>query len=67
MEFFVVCPKCKAMETLDLLDGHLVINRKFVEKEGGIFHLCGSYFPCRIFSHNVVLDISLKQNTRPEN
>jgi hypothetical protein len=49
-EFLVVCPKCKTMETLLFIDGHLLMNRKFSEHDdGGVYHDCGASEPCRFF------------------
>jgi hypothetical protein len=48
-EFLVVCPKCKTMETLLFIDGHLLMNRKFSERDNGVYHDCGSVQPCRFF------------------
>jgi hypothetical protein len=60
LEFLVVCPKCKTMETLVSIGGHFLTNRKFIEREDGIFHNCGSIVPCRIYGQDSVLETSIK-------
>ena len=42
------CPKCKTVETLQFIGGRLLRSRKFFEKEGKVYHDCGSALPCRL-------------------
>jgi phage FluMu protein Com len=48
-EVLVQCPKCKTVETLESTEDGLIQSRKFSQKDGGIFHDCGSERPCRIY------------------
>jgi hypothetical protein len=45
-EVIVVCPKCKALETLWLSAGLLVPTRKFRQSGNQVYHDCGSTEPC---------------------
>lgn len=42
------CPNCKTMETVQFLGGELMRSRKFFQKDGKVYHDCGSKLPCRI-------------------
>jgi hypothetical protein len=42
------CPKCKTMETLQFVGSTLLRCRKFQQKDGRIYHDCGSDMPCRL-------------------
>jgi hypothetical protein len=48
-EAMVVCPKCKAIQSVWIQDGRLMPTRKFYQIGTGIFHDCGSTQPCRIY------------------
>lgn len=48
-ERLVQCPYCKAMQTLSFTGSKLVPTRKFSQKEGKIYHDCGSLEPCHVF------------------
>jgi hypothetical protein len=47
--YYVCCPNCKVTETLWFLGGELIATKRFAQKNGGIFHDCGSKQPCRVF------------------
>ena len=42
------CPKCKTVETIQLAGDALMPSRKFRQKDGGVYHDCGSDQPCRL-------------------
>ncbi len=48
-EAAALCPKCKAFQTISLVGERLVETRKFSQKDGQIFHDCGSNEPCRVY------------------
>ena len=48
-EAVAFCPRCKTLETLYFLRGHLIPTRKFSQNDGHIYHDCGSYTPCRLY------------------
>ena len=50
-EYMVQCPACKTLETLYFVYGQLIPNRKFFERDGHIYHACGTERPCRIFKN----------------
>jgi len=47
-DVLVQCPKCKTMETLQFIGPTLLRCRKFYQKDGRIYHDCGSDRPCRL-------------------
>ena len=47
-DVLVQCPKCKTMETLQFMGPTLLRSRKFHQKDGRIYHDCGSDKPCRL-------------------
>lgn len=47
-DVLVQCPKCKTMETLQFIGPTLLRSRKFHQRDGRIFHDCGSDQPCRL-------------------
>ena len=42
------CPNCKTVETLQFVEDRLTPCRKFSQKDGKIYHDCGSILPCRL-------------------
>jgi hypothetical protein len=48
-EVVAFCPSCKAMETITIHGREVALGRKFVLREGTIFHDCGSNVPCRLY------------------
>jgi phage FluMu protein Com len=48
-EIVVLCPHCKALQTLQITGGQLTPTRKFTQDERHIYHDCGSRFPCRLY------------------
>jgi hypothetical protein len=50
-EIVVLCPHCKALETLQIAGGQLTPTRKFTQDGAHIYHDCGSISPCRLYSN----------------
>jgi hypothetical protein len=48
-EAMVVCPECKAIQSVWIQDGRLMPTRKFRQVDDRIFHDCGARQPCRIY------------------
>lgn len=48
----VVCPRCKAMETVSLNHEGMVPTRRFTQRADVVYHSCGSDVPCRLYSLN---------------
>lgn len=48
-ELVVFCPGCKTLETLSFNNGSLMPARKFSQREGQVYHDCGSDQPCRLY------------------
>jgi hypothetical protein len=48
-EAAALCPKCKAFQTVNFVDGRLVETRKFSQRDGKVYHDCGSIEPCRVY------------------
>ncbi len=48
-EATVFCPRCKAFQTVWLSDNTLMPTRKFYQREGRIYHDCGSSRPCQLY------------------
>ena len=48
VECVVQCPKCKTMETVEIVGSRLLPCRKFYKKDGNIYHDCGSDRPCHL-------------------
>jgi hypothetical protein len=48
-EAMVVCPGCKAIQSVWIQDRRLMPTRKFRQIGSRIYHDCGSNQPCRIF------------------
>jgi len=42
------CPKCKTIETVELIGNKLLPSRKFYQMDGNIYHNCGSDRPCNL-------------------
>jgi hypothetical protein len=42
------CPKCKTVETLQFVGQTMSPARKFSQKDGRVYHDCGSDKPCRL-------------------
>ena len=42
------CPKCKTVETLQLVGDLLIRSRKFSQRDGNVYHDCGSDTPCHL-------------------
>jgi phage FluMu protein Com len=47
-DIMVQCPKCKTVETLQFVEDVLTPCRKFSQRDGRVFHDCGSDLPCRL-------------------
>jgi len=50
-EIVVFCPKCKALQTVQIDESRLMPTRKFHQKGTHIYHDCGATQPCRLYSH----------------
>lgn len=50
IDVFAKCPKCKAIQTLQFHRGNFVPTRKFTQRDGHIYHDCGSSLPCELFT-----------------
>jgi hypothetical protein len=48
-EVVAFCPACKAMETITIHGREVALGRRFMLKDGTIFHACGSSLPCRLY------------------
>jgi len=42
------CPKCKTIETVQFIGSTLTRCRKFSQRDGYVYHDCGSPQPCRL-------------------
>jgi len=49
-EVVAFCPKCKAIETINFSGTGIIPTRKYIQKNGDVYHTCGSTVPCRLFS-----------------
>jgi hypothetical protein len=49
IDMTVQCPKCKTIETVQLVQGKLLPCSKFSQENGKVFHSCGSHVPCRLY------------------
>jgi hypothetical protein len=47
-ELIAFCPKCGTFETLWFKGDVLMQTLKFVQKDTGVYHDCGSNEPCRL-------------------
>jgi hypothetical protein len=50
-EVVVFCPKCKALQTVQISSSHLMTTRKLFQRGAYIFHDCGSTQPCRLYNN----------------
>jgi hypothetical protein len=48
-EVVVLCPKCKALQTIQVAGDSILPTRKYVQRGSQIYHDCGSAEPCRLF------------------
>ncbi len=46
----VFCPGCKTIETLNLNSEGIAPTRRFTQRDGAVYHACGSEIPCRRYS-----------------
>ena len=49
-EVVAFCPRCKALETLTYNNEGITPTARFVQKNGAVYHGCGSDTPCRLYS-----------------
>jgi hypothetical protein len=42
------CPSCKTIETLQFAGDKMAVSRKFTQKDGKVYHDCGSHKPCHL-------------------
>ena len=47
-DVIVQCPKCKTVETLQFVGQTMLRSRKFSQRDGQVYHDCGSEQPCRL-------------------
>ena len=52
VDIAVQCPCCLTIETLQVDNGRLVPTRRFWQRNGLVYHDCGSTRPCRVVSIN---------------
>jgi len=45
-EAVALCPKCKTFETVWFTSGRLNKTQKFRQEDTGVYHDCGSKYPC---------------------
>jgi hypothetical protein len=50
-EVMVVCPGCKAMQSVQISGKRLLPTRKFTQVGPYIYHDCGSKSPCRLYQN----------------
>jgi hypothetical protein len=43
------CPKCKSLETVQFINRTLAKRSRFYQKDGKVYHDCGSDRPCQLF------------------
>ena len=48
VEYVAQCPKCKTIETVEFVGKRLLPCHKFYQKDGNIYHSCGSNQPCHL-------------------
>lgn len=48
-EAVALCPKCKAFQTIFMVGPRLVETRKFIQRDGQIYHDCGAEEPVRLY------------------
>jgi hypothetical protein len=49
-EVMAFCPQCKALQTIWINEGTLMLTRKFIQAGSQIYHDCGSDQPCRLYN-----------------
>jgi len=49
-EIVASCPGCKTLETLWFIDDVMTPTKRFVQRDGFVYHDCGSDEPCRLFA-----------------
>src|SRR3990170_1350647 len=49
-DYYATCPRCKAQQTLQFIEGKLIPTRKFYSRNSQVYHDCGSTEPCRILA-----------------
>jgi hypothetical protein len=47
-EVMAYCPACKAFQTLWFTKDQMTPTRKFSQRDGQVYHDCGSVKPCRL-------------------
>jgi hypothetical protein len=48
-EVVVLCPKCKALQTLQVAADAILPTRKYAQRGTHIYHDCGATEPCRLY------------------
>jgi len=48
-EVVVLCPGCKALQTLQVMGDSILPTRKYYQKGRQVYHDCGSAQPCRLY------------------
>jgi len=48
-EVVVLCPRCKALQTLQVVGDSILPTRKYIQKGTQVYHDCGSTQPCRLY------------------
>ena len=43
------CPGCAVFETLNFQGDSLMPTKRFSQRDGRVYHDCGTYEPCRLF------------------
>jgi hypothetical protein len=43
------CPKCKSLETVQFINHTLTKRSRFYQKDGKVYHDCGTDRPCQLF------------------
>ncbi len=43
------CPKCKSIETVQFVNNILTKRSRYFQKDGKVYHDCGSDRPCQLF------------------
>lgn len=44
-----LCPKCKALQTIQVAGDSILPTRKYAQRGRQIYHDCGSPEPCRLY------------------
>lgn len=48
-EYVIFCPHCKNMETIWIGNGSIQKERRYRQRNGQLYHDCGSTQPCRLY------------------